>query len=162
MEKPNFRLKELIEQVKDELLDYQTSNEGKPATLILDQVTLDVGVSINQEASGKLNFYVFELGGGEGNTASHNVKLSFSLPKPEESEPANVLANTRFRVDVPKLSVRTGEEKKKVRGVRGTRNVIVEPGNRFAPHSKPPLKGPKIGPYSPNYKGIDAADDPEV
>jgi len=76
-------LAELITQVKRDLL--QPENEELPALLSVDEVTLELQVSVTYEAKGGVKIYVVELGGGANHEDLHNVsvKLTPLLTKEE-------------------------------------------------------------------------------
>lgn len=88
-----LELQEFINQVKREILETQTANEGDAALFELEKIELEVKVATTYSAEGKgrIAFWVLDLGdvgGSYGRENCHTVKLSLKVLKsPPEAQP---------------------------------------------------------------------------
>jgi hypothetical protein len=72
----DISLQALIEEVKDELLA-PTGGPGYPVFFV-DNVELEVAVTVRADGRGGLNVSVLELGGGVSREQGHTVKVTLS------------------------------------------------------------------------------------
>lgn len=85
-------LSELIDQVREELLAPRQGTQATYPFLFVDEVELELGVSVSKKAdgSGKVNIAVLEIGGGVGKTdqQTHRIKVKMTplLTKEEVRE----------------------------------------------------------------------------
>lgn len=71
-------LAELIEQVKHELLSTASDQETEIPLLSVDQVELELQVTVRREGKAGLKFYVVEAGGSESRDDVQKVKVTLS------------------------------------------------------------------------------------
>jgi len=76
-EENSIGLAELIEQVKRELLA-PSSGETDIPLLSVDEVELELQVTVKKEAKGGIKIYVLELGGGGSRDDVQKVKVKLS------------------------------------------------------------------------------------
>jgi hypothetical protein len=69
-------LAEFLAQVKQELLQPDAHDDLDTPLLALEQVEVEVRVTVAKEASGKLKVYVVEAGGGGRREDVHTVRLT--------------------------------------------------------------------------------------
>jgi len=77
-EENTIGLAELIEQVKRELLAPSTEGETDIPLLSVDEVELELQVTVKKEAKGGIKIYVLELGGGGSRDDVQKVKVKLS------------------------------------------------------------------------------------
>lgn len=79
MSKDNpIRLAELIKNVKHELLSTETDSDKAIPLFSVDQIVLDLQITIKKEAKGGLQIYVVELGGGASRDDVQTVKVTLT------------------------------------------------------------------------------------
>lgn len=79
MSEENFiGLAELIEQVKHELLYAETDTQKTAPIFSVDQVELELQVTVRREGKGSLKIYVFELGGSTARDDVQKLKVILS------------------------------------------------------------------------------------
>lgn len=103
-EENSIGLAELIEQVKRELLAPSLEGETDIPLLSVDEVELELQVTVKKEAKGGIKIYVLELGGGGSRDDVQKVKVKLSpivsketllgLYKKRHPERLNELADT--------------------------------------------------------------------
>lgn len=71
-------LAELIEQVKRELLSTENNSETNIPLFSVDDLTLELNVTVRKEGKGGLKLYVVELGGGVAHDAVQKVKVTLT------------------------------------------------------------------------------------
>jgi hypothetical protein len=71
-------LAELIEQVKRELLSTEINSEADIPLFSVDDLTLELNVTVRKEGKGGLKIYVAELGGGVSREDVQKVKVTLS------------------------------------------------------------------------------------
>jgi hypothetical protein len=77
-EENTIGLAELIEQVKRELLTPSVEGETDIPLLSVDEVELELQVTVRKEAKGGIKIYVLELGGGGSRDDVQKVKVKLS------------------------------------------------------------------------------------
>jgi hypothetical protein len=77
-EENTIGLAELIEQVKRELLAPSSEGETDIPLLSVDEVELELQVTVKKEAKGGIKIYVLELGGGGSRDDVQKVKVKLS------------------------------------------------------------------------------------
>ncbi|MEP0755216.1 hypothetical protein NDA03_23650 [Trichocoleus sp. Lan] len=77
-EENSIGLAELIEQVKQELLTPSSKGETDIPLLSVDEVELELQVTVKKEAKGGIKIYVLELGGGGSRDDVQKVKVKLS------------------------------------------------------------------------------------
>ncbi len=71
-------LAELIEKVKRELLSTEAEAEGTVPLFSVDQVSLELKVTVHKEGKAGLQIHVVEVGGGVGRDDVQTVKVTLS------------------------------------------------------------------------------------
>lgn len=104
-EENTIGLAELIEQVKRELLTPSLEGETDIPLLSVDEVELELQVTVKKEGKGGIKIYVLELGGGGSRDDVQKVKIKLSpivskeillgLYKKRHPERLNRFADTR-------------------------------------------------------------------
>ncbi|MBE9125575.1 MULTISPECIES: trypco2 family protein [unclassified Coleofasciculus] len=77
-EESTIGLAELIEQVKRELLAPSLEGETDIPLLSVDEVELELQVTVKKEAKGGIKIYVVDLGGGGSRDDVQKVKVKLS------------------------------------------------------------------------------------
>ena len=144
----SLRLKELIQQVKQELLDTQREDEGKPGMLRLHTLELEAVVVIEDTGKGGFDLKVVKAGMENSTSQTHKVTMTFELvTRSAQVPPLNAPAGGAGRIFV------RGRE---IGGVHFPSRQDF-PG---LPHSNPgDPSDPPITPGGPIFKGLDP-DDP--
>jgi Trypsin-co-occurring domain 2 len=71
-------LADLIEQVKRELLSTEVTTSSETPMFSVDEVTLELQVTVSKEGTGGLKIYVVELGGSAGRDDVQTVKVTLT------------------------------------------------------------------------------------
>jgi hypothetical protein len=71
-------LAELIEQIKRELLSTEIHSEADIPLFSVDDLTLEINVTVRKEGKGGLKIYVAEIGGGVSRDDVQKVKVTLT------------------------------------------------------------------------------------
>jgi hypothetical protein len=112
MKNRSIGLSELINQVKKELLEKSDSLDQIPL-LSVEDVELEISVTVSKEGEGGINIQVVELGAGITHTQVHTVRVRLSPLLSKEERLADLKTDSRWEkiVSQQKESLLKGLEK---------------------------------------------------